>query len=194
MGYPTEIDRFPVKLNKKTDDTNYTVEEELTFTDGKFEGLLAHDNIANTTIRVYTGSKLTGDVVTNYIISVPSDTPWRRHIKVFADVDKVYATYETQGDTVEADDVNVLQGAITATEEEVDRYKAANDALVTNINARLTVAEANKAEKTYVDTQLLLKADKANTFILNSLTASGFYTSFGTHSWSMAFRYIAIGY
>jgi hypothetical protein len=30
--------------------------------------------------------------------------------------------------------------------------------------------------------------------ILNSLTTSGFYTSFGTHSWSMAFRYIAIGY
>jgi hypothetical protein len=164
MGYPTEIDRFPAKLNKKSDDTNYTVEEELTLMDGKFEGLLAHDNIANTTIRVYTGPKLTGDIVTNYIISVPSDTPWRRHIKVFAAVDKVYVSYETQGDTVEADDVNVLQDAITATEEEVDRYKAANDAVVTDINARLTVAEANKAEQTYVDTQLLLKADKANTY------------------------------
>jgi hypothetical protein len=164
MGYPTEIDQFPAKLNKKSDDTNYTVEEELTLTDGKFEGLLAHDNIANTTIRVYTGPKLTGDVIADYIISVPSDTPWRRHIKVFADTSVVYVTYETQGDTVEADDVNVLQDAITATEEEVDRYKAVNDATVTNINARLTVAEANKAEQTYVDTQLLLKADKANTY------------------------------
>jgi hypothetical protein len=164
MGYPTEIDQFPAKLNKKSDDTNYTVEEELTLTDGKFEGLLAHDNIANTTIRVYTGPKLTGDVIADYIISVPSDTPWRRHIKVFADTSVVYVTYETQGDTVEADDVNVLQDAITATEEEVDRYKTVNDATVTNINARLTVTEANKAEQTYVDTQLLLKADKVNTY------------------------------
>jgi phage-related tail fiber protein len=164
MTYPAQIDQYPVKLNKKTDGSVYVVEEELPIVDGKFEGLLAHDNIANTSIRVYTGSKLTGKEIINYIISVPTDTSWRRHIKVFADVSKVYVTYETPGDTVEADDVNVLQGSMTATQGEVDRYKAANDAVVVGVDARLKVAEANKAEKTYVDSQLLLKADKVNTY------------------------------
>lgn len=123
MVYPNQIDQFPAKLNKKTDGSVYVIEEELPITAGKYEGLLAHDNITNPTIRVFTGSKLTGEEITNYIISVPSETPWRRHIKVFADVVKAYVTYETSGDTVEADDINVLQESLTATQTELERYK-----------------------------------------------------------------------
>jgi hypothetical protein len=144
MAYPDQIDQFSVKLNKKTDGSVYVIEEELLITAGKYEGLLAHDNITNTTIRVYTGSKLTGQEIINYIISVPAATPWRRHIKVFADALKVYVTYETPGDTVEADDVNVLQESMTATQEEVERYKAANDEAVEQIDNRLAVHIANK--------------------------------------------------
>ena len=163
MAYPDGIDQFPEKLNKKQDGV-YVIEEEITLTDGQFEGLLAHDNIINSTVKVYTGSKFTGKEVTTWTLSIPAETPWRRHIKIFADTEKVYVTYETPGDTVEADDVNVLQVAITATQSEIDRYKAANDAVVNDIDSRLSTVEANKAEKTYVDSQLLLKADKANTY------------------------------
>lgn len=144
MSYPNQIDQFPVKLNKKTDGSVYVVEEELLITAGKYEGLLDHDNTSNTSIRVYTGSKLTGEEITNYIVSVPSETPWRRHIKVFASTAKVYVTYESPGDTVEADDMNVLQTSITATQTEVERYKAANDEAVEVIDYCLTSHVANK--------------------------------------------------
>ena len=144
MAYPNHIDQFPAKLNKKTDGSLYVMEEKLLITEGKYEGLLAHDNITNSSIRVYTGSKLTGQEIINYIISVPAETPWRRHIKVFADSPVVYVTYETPGDTVEANDVNGLQEAVTATQEEVERYKAANDEAVEQIDNRLTGHIANK--------------------------------------------------
>ncbi|MCC5464576.1 hypothetical protein [Pelosinus baikalensis] len=144
MAYPNQIDQFDAKLNKKTDGSVYVIEEQLPLTAGKYEGLLAHDNITNTTIRVYTGSKLTGQEVINYIISVPSETPWRRHIKVFADVAKVYVTYETPGDTVEADDVNVLQQSMTATQTEVERYKVTNDLAIHGLDTRLTTHTNNK--------------------------------------------------
>jgi hypothetical protein len=147
MSYPEQIDQFPAKLNKKTDGSIYVVEETLPIANGKYEGLLAHDNITNTSIRVYTGPKLTGEEIINYIISVPSETPWRRHIKVFAGSPMVYVTYETQGDTVEADDVNVLQESITATQGEIERYKAANDAAVEHLGDRLTTVEDGKVDK-----------------------------------------------
>ncbi|WP_028593214.1 hypothetical protein [Paenibacillus assamensis] len=124
MAYPTTIDHFPEKLNKKTDGTVYVVEEKILLTKGVYDGLLAHDNIAVPTIRVFTGSRFTGDEVSNFVVSIPDDAPWQRHIKVFASVPEVYVTYETPGDTVEADDVNFLQQAITATQTEIERYKA----------------------------------------------------------------------
>ncbi|MNO03563.1 hypothetical protein D3C81_2243080 [compost metagenome] len=46
-------------------------------------------------------------------------------IRIFAEVPEVYVTYETPGDTVEADDINVLQWGLTATQSELERYKAA---------------------------------------------------------------------
>ena len=151
--YPDGIDRFPAKLNKKTDGSMYIIEEELPISTGKYEGLLAHDNITNSTIRVFTGPKLTGEEIINYIISVPSETPWRRHIKVFASVPTVYVSYASPGDTVEADDVNVLQSAMTATQEEVERYKAANDEAVEQIDIRLTAHVADKENPHLVTVQ-----------------------------------------
>lgn len=124
MPYPNEIDLFTEKLNKKAAGSVYVIEEEITITDGVFDGFLAHDNITNSTIRVYTGPKLTGEQVTNFIVSVPAETPWKRSIKIFAVTSKVYVTYETPGDTVEAEDVNKLQESITATQEELARYQA----------------------------------------------------------------------
>jgi len=114
---------FIEKLNKKQDGSVYVIEEEQAIINGKYEGVLQHDNVNRETLKVHTGPKLTGKEITNYVLSVPSDTPWKTYIKVFSDVDKVYITYETPGDTVEADDINDLQDAIVATNEEFNNYK-----------------------------------------------------------------------
>lgn len=108
------------KLNKKTDGSVYVVEEEVPIADGQYEGDLKHDNISNNSIRVFTGPKLTGDEITNIMISVPEDTPWKRHIRIFASVSPVYITYETTGDTVEAEDMNFLQESIREIEQRID--------------------------------------------------------------------------
>ncbi|MEK3717672.1 phosphoglucomutase [Paenibacillus sp. FSL R7-0333] len=125
MGYPEQIDVFQDKLNKKANGGSHVVEEKLRLTGGVFSGLLAHDNINNQTLAVYTGSRFSGTEVRNYSVSFPDETPWRRLINIYADVPEVYVTYETPGDTVEADDVNQLQGGLTATQRELERYKQA---------------------------------------------------------------------
>lgn len=121
--YPQDgIDKFTEKLNKLEGNT-YVIEEEVTVVDGVHEGYLQHDNVSLNSINVYTGSKLTGDKVTNFIVSTPSQMPWRKNIKIFSTVSPVYITYETQGDTVEAEDINKLQESMVNTQKELERYK-----------------------------------------------------------------------
>ncbi|MEC1716595.1 phosphoglucomutase [Schinkia azotoformans] len=122
MSYPDEIDRFPIKLNKS--DSVYVIEEEVVPVNGVYEGTLNHDNVMPVSVRVYTGSKLTGEKVENFLLSIPSQTPWKKSIKIFSDKPKLYITYETSGDQVEADDINSLQDAIVNTQTELERYKA----------------------------------------------------------------------
>lgn len=160
MAFPEQIDRFTDKLNRKQGGSVYAVEEAVVLLSGKFEGLLAHDNIVNSSVKVYTGSRFTGEELTSWTLSAPEETPWRRSIRIFAPVEKVYVTYETPGDTVEAEDVNGLQAAVTAAQTELVRYEKANDTAVAGLRSRITAAEAAKADKTYVDGQLLTKADK----------------------------------
>ena len=161
MAYPERVDLFSEKLNKRPAGTLHVVEEKLELAEGAFSGPLRHDNINNQSVRVYSGPRFTGERITNWTLSVPEDTPWRRHIRVFAGAAEVYVTYETPGDTVEADDVNVLQDALTATQTEVERYKGANDVRLNDVRDRLAAAESGKADKTWAETQLLTKADKA---------------------------------
>ena len=125
MGYPEQIDVFQDKLNKKANGGSYVVEEKLLLAGGVYTGLLAHDNINNQSISVYTGSRYSGTEVRNYTLSFPDEAPWRRVIKVYAEVPEVYVTYETPGDTVEADDINLLQTGLTSTQRELERYKRA---------------------------------------------------------------------
>ncbi|MER1959449.1 MAG: hypothetical protein ABS942_18865 [Solibacillus sp.] len=162
MSYPNDIDTFTDKLNKR--EKAYVIEEEVAVSNGVYERLLDHDNIVDSSVSVWTGSKLTGDKVANFILSIPSATPWKRSIKIFSSVSPIFITYETFGDQVEADDINQLQSSMTATQTEVDRYKAANDLVVTNTANRVTTLENKKADKTYVDSELLKKADKATTY------------------------------
>lgn len=123
MAYPDSIDRFYDKLNKSGTGNSYVIEERVALSAGSYTGELQHDNINNPSIRVFTGSRFTGDEITNWTLSVPSATPWRRSIKIFASVAEVFVTYETPGDTVEADDINAVQASVTATQTELERYK-----------------------------------------------------------------------
>lgn len=122
MSYPDEIDKFTEKLNKVG--TVYVIEEEVSPVNGVYEGMLNHDNVTPVSVRVYTGSKLTGEKVENFLLSIPSQTPWKKSIKIFSDKPRLYITYETTGDQVEADDINVLQDSIVNTQKELERYKA----------------------------------------------------------------------
>jgi hypothetical protein len=115
---------FIEKLNKKADGSMYVIEEQHVVISGKYEGYLEHDNASLNTIKVFTGSKFTGEEITNVVVSVPNDTPWKRFIKIYANAVKVYITYETHGDTVEANDINQLQEAIQVQQEEFEQYKA----------------------------------------------------------------------
>lgn len=124
MPYPNEIDRFTNKLNKKVDGSRHVIEEQINITGGVFNGSLSHDNIVKETIRIYTGPKMTGVKVNNFVVSVPAETPWKTNIKIFSDTTPVYVTYETLGDTIEAEDINIIQDSITATQIELERYKS----------------------------------------------------------------------
>jgi len=123
MAYPENIDIFTQKLNKKQNGDSYVIEECIHVIDGIFDGYLAHDNISVPSIKVYTGPNFSGQEIKNFIISIPEEMPWRRKIKIFSNTSPVYVTYQTPGDTVEADDINILQGSITAIQTELERYK-----------------------------------------------------------------------
>lgn len=102
----TEV-TFTTKLNKKSEGT-YTIEEEITV-NGMWEGYLAHDNVIIPSVQIFTGPKMTGEPITNFFVSIPSDAPWKRILKFYASTSKVYVNYETPGDQVEADDINEVQ-------------------------------------------------------------------------------------
>lgn len=138
MPYPDGSDTFSPKLNNKRDGSRYSIEEKLATTAGVYEGHLAHDNIVNSTIKVYTGPLFTGTEVQNVIVSVPMETPWRRSVKIFSSEPYVYVSYETTGDTVEADDVNALQDSLTATQTELERFKSQNEVQVTELGIALS--------------------------------------------------------
>jgi hypothetical protein len=114
---------FIEKLNKKQDGSVYVIEEEQAISNGKYEGLLQHDNVNRSTLKIYTGPKLTGDEIINIVLSMPAETPWKTYIKVFSDVEKIYITYETPGDLVEAEDINLLQETAVEMREDFETYK-----------------------------------------------------------------------
>lgn len=124
MPYPAELDHFTEKLNKKENNELHVVEEKLIVIDGVFEGELSHDDVRKDSIQIYTGSGLSGEKVTNFFLSIPSETPWKLHLKLFSQSESVFVIYETPGDRVEAADINDLQSSLSATQMEMERYKA----------------------------------------------------------------------
>lgn len=168
------VQTWSEKLNK-VDGTIYVIEEEIKLVDGVYEAELQHDNINVATLAVYTGPKLTGERIQTYTLSTPSLTPWKRMIRVYASVPTVYISYETDGDTVEAIDINRVQESIEATqkavneeetrslaveqqlktgiENETKRAKAAEKVLTDNLSAETTRAKgAESGLKSTIDT------------------------------------------
>lgn len=112
-----EVTEFSEKLNQ-VEGKVYVIEEEIRMPEnGVYEALLEHDNIQVSTLTVYTGPKLTGDRIQSYALSTPTLTPWKRLIRIQTEEPMVYIAYETEGDTVEAEDVNRLQEAMGQTQQ-----------------------------------------------------------------------------
>ncbi len=150
------IVKFSEKLNK-IEGNIYVVEEKVELTGGAYNAPLQHDNINPSTLSVYTGPKLTGDKIQSYVLSTPSLTPWKRTIRIYADVPTVYISYEAEGDTVEAEDVNRLQEEITCTQEAV--------------NEEITRAEASEQEITKDLGEEVVRAKAVEQTIVGNLTA-----------------------
>lgn len=132
-----ELSVFHDKLNK-VDGKVYVIEEEIRMpASGIYEAELQHDNIVDSTLAVYTGPTLTGEQLQTYALSTPSLMPWKRIIRIQTDKKVVYVSYETDGDTVEAQDINIVQDAILATQggvnAEESRAKSAEAELARNL-------------------------------------------------------------
>lgn len=110
---------FYEKLNVKENKEPYQIEEEITMQSGRYEGFLQHDNVIESSIALYTGKKLTGEKVENFVLSVDENYPWRTFIRVSSAHEKLYLSYETIGDVIEADDINDLQKAVMKLEKDV---------------------------------------------------------------------------
>lgn len=174
-----DITQFNSKLNK-LDGNIYTIEEVINPIAGVYEKELAHDNVEVNTINIYTGSKLTGTKINTYTTFTPSLTPWKTIIKIFSTEPVLYITYETTGDTVEAEDVNNLQDALNETQRalnaEIDRavkkekqieielnnetVRATNAEGVISDNLDKEILRATKAEKVLTD-NLNLEVERA---------------------------------
>lgn len=157
-----ELSVFFDKLNK-VDGKVYVIEEEIRMPDsGIYEAELQHDNIADSTLAVYTGPTLSGEQIQSYALSTPSLMPWKRIIRIQTDAPVVYISYETDGDTVEAQDINVVQDAILKTQGGVNaeeaRAKSAESELTRNLQA-----EANRAteEEQRLDGRIDTEAGRA---------------------------------
>ncbi|MEY8357086.1 hypothetical protein AALB39_27595 [Lachnospiraceae bacterium 54-53] len=187
-----ELSKFNEKLNK-IDGNIYVVEEKVELTGGAYDAPLQHDNINTSTLSVYTGPKLTGERIQSYTLSTPSLTPWKRTIRIYADVPVVYISYEAEGDTVEAEDVNRLQEELVRTqeavneeivrageaeqdiaadlEEEATRAQTAEQTIAGNLTAEISRAKGAEQELSGDLTAEVSRAKAAEEANANNLTA-----------------------
>lgn len=148
-----QVNTFCDKLNK-VDGNIYVVEEEIHLTNGVYEAELQHDNINEATFAVFTGPKLTGTRLETYTLSTPSLAPWKRIVRVYADVPVAYISYETDGDTVEGDDINRVQAAVVETQKALNTEEARALSAEMELNGWIDT-EVKRAE----DAELTLRND-----------------------------------
>ena len=171
-----EISSFTEKLNRLEGHT-YRVEEKVVLEGGVYEGELAHDNADLTTLAVYTGPKLTGEQVNAWSTSTPSSAPWKCIIRLYSQAPEVYISYSTEGDTVEADDVNRLQEAVVSTQKalnaEAGRAQDADAAVRERLDGEIERAAAvDLALQDAIDAEKKRAMD-AEALLANSAGGSG---------------------
>ncbi|WP_271814167.1 hypothetical protein [Clostridium beijerinckii] len=167
-----DITKFNEKLNRISGNV-YTIEEEVIPVNGVYEATLIHDNVTTSTINVYTGSKLTGDKINTYSSSTPSLTPWKTIIKIFSNAPKLYISYESTGDQIEAEDVNKLQDAVVETQEslnnEINRATNAEKVLTDNLNAEILRAKSSENMLTNNLNSEVVRAKSAESVLTTNL-------------------------
>lgn len=132
-----ELSKFIEKFNK-IEGNSYTFEEEVTLNNGVYVGYLEHDNVVKESISIYTGSGLTGTKVKNYFLSSPTLAPWKYQIKIYDNsITKAYISYETTGDQVEAEDINLLQNELTRTQQSINALPIADNTTIKLIDNKL---------------------------------------------------------
>lgn len=131
----------------------HKIEEEVFLTNGVYAGDLLHDNIDEGSISIFTEKNFGGQRITNYGIANPPDTPWRTRIRVLANYEKLYISYTTSGDTVEAEDINVLQDCSMAIAQYVDKYQQATDEKMAQIENSMGSGEIIEIETSIPDIQ-----------------------------------------
>ena len=152
MGIIRNLFRLIAKLDKS--ESPYVITDEvLELSNGKWEGYIGHDNVIPETIEVYTAAKKSGKQILNY--TTTKSEPWKLYMNVYASgYEKLYLSYETYGDTVEAEDINQLQNAVDYVGEQIKNHEASesNPHKVTKIQVGLgnvdNVQQATKEEFT----------------------------------------------
>ena len=177
-----EVTEFSGKLNQ-VEGKVYVIEEEIRMPEnGVYEALLEHDNIQVSTLTVYTGPKLTGDRIQSYALSTPTLTPWKRLIRIQTEEPVVYIAYETEGDTVEAEDVNRLQEAMGQTQQalsaETTRAQQAEGQLGEDLEDHLGDTN-NPHGVTAAQVGLEKVANKSPSEILSEMTAEDITAALG---------------
>lgn len=132
MGnFPNSVDQFINKLDKR--DTPYIIQDEiLNLVEGVGEKELEHDNIDKNSLEIWSNTGKRGTKVNSFILQEVKDAPWKCSIKVMCEFETVYITYESDGDQVEAADINVLQKSICETQNEILRHEKDNTLHVVN--------------------------------------------------------------
>lgn len=152
------------KRNNKAIESYYPIEEKVTLTKGKWEGLLKHDYLVDDSLIIYTGEGLTGSLVRDYFVSTPSDRPWKTSLELFSDSPHAYINYLSKGDQVDADDINKIQDKIGEMDNETFNYREENDVNISDLQESTSALRTNKADKTYVDTELINKYNKEDVY------------------------------
>lgn len=132
--------RFTAKLNKR--DWPYVIADEVfALSEGSGERYLEHDNVNVKTIEIFTEPSRQGDKVLNYTVDKKDGAEWKVWLRVFAAKEQVYVSYESQGDTVEAEDVNELQQAAVNINADLQAEKGLAAAHISDGAKHITASE-----------------------------------------------------
>lgn len=135
--FPQDTDRFIEKLNSSIFPITVK-DEEVLLVNGKCTRDLDHDNVIANSVEIWTKPDKRGDKITSFGLKQNPGTGWKTTLSMslppvlFEELDRVYVTYETTGDQIEAEDINNIQESIVSTQREVLRHERDTDIHIVN--------------------------------------------------------------